>query len=343
MSKIKIIISRTDKIGDLILSIPSFKMVRNIFPESHIIVLVRKYNYDIIKNLPYIDETIKIDDYNIKQLAKYLRNQNPLYFISLYTDKNIGYLARKSKAKYRIGPYSKLHSFFSYNKGMRQNRSKSIKNEAEYNLDLIKIINPEQFHKKFEIETRLYVEEKYQQKARKLFEGKVGKTVLIHPFSGNSGKNLSYEQYGKIIRKLLIETDYSIIVSCHISDEKTMKKYFGSFESERVQLFINEESIMYLAAIIQQSDIFVGSSTGPTHIAGSLQKPIVAFYPSIRAQSVTRWGVFNNSNVTYFGNRINCPEKFGCRKNCPLYNCFDKIDISEVVKTIIKKIEENEK
>ena len=50
----KIIVSRTDKIGDLVLSIPSFYMLRKMYPEAEITVLVRNYNYDIVKNLPYI-------------------------------------------------------------------------------------------------------------------------------------------------------------------------------------------------------------------------------------------------------------------------------------------------
>ena len=58
----RIIVSRTDKIGDLILSIPSFFMVKKMYPKAELVVLVRKYNYEIVKNLPYVDRIIKIDD-----------------------------------------------------------------------------------------------------------------------------------------------------------------------------------------------------------------------------------------------------------------------------------------
>jgi len=46
-----IIISRTDRIGDLILSIPAIKRMRDMYPKAQIIVLVRNYNYDIVKHL----------------------------------------------------------------------------------------------------------------------------------------------------------------------------------------------------------------------------------------------------------------------------------------------------
>ena len=45
--------------------------------------------------------------------------------------------------------------------------------------------------------------------------------------------------------------------------------------------------------------MYFGGSTGPTHIAGALQKNIVAIYPNKKTQSPTRWGVYNNPNVSY--------------------------------------------
>ena len=45
--------------------------------------------------------------------------------------------------------------------------------------------------------------------------------------------------------------------------------------------------------------MYFGGSTGPTHIAGALQKEIVALYPNKKTQSPVRWGVYNNPNVSY--------------------------------------------
>ena len=66
----RIIVSRTDKIGDLILSIPSFFMIKKMYPNAELVVLVRKYNYEIVKNLPYIDRILKIDEYSQSELIE---------------------------------------------------------------------------------------------------------------------------------------------------------------------------------------------------------------------------------------------------------------------------------
>ena len=59
----KILITRTDRIGDVLLSTPVFRAVRDAYPESHIAVLVRPYAKDIVEGNPYIDEWIIYDKY----------------------------------------------------------------------------------------------------------------------------------------------------------------------------------------------------------------------------------------------------------------------------------------
>ena len=40
------------------------------YPQAELVVLVRKYNYEIVKNLPYVDRIIKIDDYTHSELIE---------------------------------------------------------------------------------------------------------------------------------------------------------------------------------------------------------------------------------------------------------------------------------
>ena len=141
----RILVSRTDKIGDLILSIPSFFMLKKMYPNAELVAIVRKYNMDIVKNLPYIDRFVVLDDYTKAELLEKIAYFKADVFIALYNDAYIAALARASKAKIRIGPISKLNSFFTYNKGILQKRSRSIKNEGEYNLDLVAKLDKKKF------------------------------------------------------------------------------------------------------------------------------------------------------------------------------------------------------
>lgn len=298
----RIIISRTDKIGDLILSIPSFFMAKKMYPDGEIILLVRKYNYEIVKNLPFVDRIYKIDDFRQEELIEKIKFFNADIFVALYSDRFIAKLAKASGAKKRIGPISKLSSFFAYNKGVFQKRSRSIKNEAEYNLDLIKKINPKKFDEVFKIETKIFLTSEHKKVADLFFkEKKIGRKVLVvNPFMGGSAKNIKDKEYIKLLQKIYDDVKgLDIIITCHIKEEKRGQFLIDNINRKQVYLFANGGSLLNLAAIINKSKLYFGGSTGPTHIAGALNKNIVAIYPNKKTQNPTRWGVFNNKNVVY--------------------------------------------
>ncbi|MGL4393302.1 MAG: glycosyltransferase family 9 protein [Fusobacteriaceae bacterium] len=305
MKKIeRIIIARTDKIGDVILSIPSIFMLRKMFPLADIAVFVRGYTYDIVKNLPYISRIIKIDDYSKKDLLSKVEYFNADVFIALYSDDFVSELAKKSNAKIKIGPYSKLKSFFTYNRGVVQKRSRSIKNEADYNLDLVKKLDPIRYENGFEINTDIILDDDCRSVAKKYFEQEkiVGKVLVVNPYSGDSAKNLTDEQYLKIIKRVLDEKgNLHVIVSVNVRDEEKINKLLKNTIESRLHIFSNSAGILNLAGIIEKADVYFGSSTGPTHIAGALGKKVLAIYPNKKTQSPTRWGIFaDNKGVEYF-------------------------------------------
>ena len=297
-----ILIARTDKIGDLVLSIPSFYMIRKMYPDVKLGVLVRNYNYGIVKNLPYIDEVIKIDDYEKKALIQKIKSFQADAFVALFSNAFVAKLARKSGARIRVGPYSKLSSFFSYNRGLRQKRSASIKNEAAYNLDLVRSLNPQLYDKHYEINTKIYYEETHEFVANQFLKKHQisGKKLIIHPFMGGSAKNIRVEQYVELINAICQKyPKLSIIITAAKSDEAQAIMMKDQVVHPHVFVFANEGSLLNLAALIDKGDVYIGSSTGPTHIAGSLGKAIIALYPAKASQSPTRWGVFASSKVDY--------------------------------------------
>ncbi|MGL6063516.1 MAG: glycosyltransferase family 9 protein [Fusobacteriaceae bacterium] len=317
----KIIVSRTDKIGDLVLSIPSFFMIKKMYPACELIVLVKNYNYEIVENLSYIDRIIKIDDYTQKELLEKIEYYKADVFVALYSDSFINKLALKSKAKIRIGPYSKLSSFFSYNKGVFQKRSKSKKNEAEYNLDLVRKIDKNLFDNNFELNTEIVIPEKNIKVAEIFFESEGiqesknnnnSKVLIINPFMGGSAKNITDSQYIDLIEKLLIKkNNLEIILIVHISEEDRVLSLWDKVRNKKVHLFINAGELLNIAALIKKSDVYFGGSTGPTHIAGALNKKIVSIYPNKKTQSTTRWGVFGlNKDISYL-----VPDKDNSKEN----------------------------
>ena len=56
-----ILIVRTDRIGDVVLTTPAIKALRQAYPAARISILVTPATYDLVNGNPYLDE-ILVDD-----------------------------------------------------------------------------------------------------------------------------------------------------------------------------------------------------------------------------------------------------------------------------------------
>ena len=80
-----ILVSRTDKIGDLILSLPVFQSLRKAFPNARITALVSAYAKEVVEDHPAIDAIEVIDpSEGVGVLAERLKSLNADVFIALY-------------------------------------------------------------------------------------------------------------------------------------------------------------------------------------------------------------------------------------------------------------------
>ena len=57
-----ILIVRTDRIGDVILSLPLAEIVKRKYPDCKITFLVRKYTSSLVKDNPFIDHVLLLKE-----------------------------------------------------------------------------------------------------------------------------------------------------------------------------------------------------------------------------------------------------------------------------------------
>src|SRR6185369_4297503 len=99
-----IVVSRTDKIGDLLLSLPVFQTLRRAFPQARITALVSSYAKEIVQGHPAIDavETVEPNE-SLWALRRRLKNLQADTFIALYPRPKIALAARLAGIPIRVG------------------------------------------------------------------------------------------------------------------------------------------------------------------------------------------------------------------------------------------------
>lgn len=305
-----ILIARTDKIGDFVVSIPSYATCKAMFPQAKIVALVSKHNRILAQHVPVIDEWVCVDDFvsesgalDFAGLATRLQALKLDAFVALVSNNTISKLAVASGAKVRVGPRSKPWSFVHYNYGLRQQRSQCIKSEAAYNLELIEHLNPERFAQVgVKLQRLIYEPEDtvpvtaFLQASGLQHGDEIKPFVLINPFTGGSGANLNCAQYGAVINKLLAgnESLEVVLMAVPAQAAKVEQVLAGLTARTRVHVYLNQGSLMVATALVERCTSFIGPSTGITQIAGNLGKPTICFYSSRKSNSHTRWALYGD-------------------------------------------------
>ena len=281
-----LLITRHDKIGDFVVTLPLFKAIKEQYPKTKLTALVSKVNFEFAKEIDFIDDVILFDKNDLGKTQKEIKSKKFDASISAYIDISLGKILFKSKIKKRVAPATKIAQLF-FNKRVKQKRSKVEKTEWQYNLDLAQKLFPDI---KLDF-TRPLLN----------MDVKKEKRVIFHAgFGGSSDGNLTLDDYINLARSIK-DSDYEIAFSFGPDDEKS-KEYIKENIDFEATIFDSKISLYEFTKYIASSYLFVSTSTGPMHLAGATNTKTLSFFGDSLFASAKRWGTIsdeeNQNNFT---------------------------------------------
>src|ERR1700752_1219164 len=93
----RIIISRTDSIGDVVLTLPMCGIIKEKFPGCRIIFLGRNYTKPVIDCSIHVDEFLDRDELKLERGKEQLKTFRAEVILHVFPDKEIASLAKKAK------------------------------------------------------------------------------------------------------------------------------------------------------------------------------------------------------------------------------------------------------
>ena len=289
-----ILITRHDKIGDFILTLPMIKIAKEQLPNTNIIVLVSKVNYELSKSLEFIDDVILYED-DVYNLAKAIKKKNIDVSISAFTDTKLALALFISGVKKRYAPATKIAQIFSNNR-VSQRRSQVKMREFEYNIELLKAFNSNissNFKKPL-----LTFNQNDKQAQLDLFKEKFNisqkfRYVVFHPgFGGSSDGNLTLDDFIKLARSISLKKDIKIVFTFGPDDQKAREYIEDSLDFDAI-LFDSNLTLINFCKLLSNFEIFVSTSTGPMHLAAAVNIKTVSFFGDSLFASAKRWGPVN--------------------------------------------------
>lgn len=331
----RIIISRPDRIGDVILSTAIPREIKNNFSDSYVAVLVRSYTKDIYLNNPFVDKIILCDDFEkislkgILTKAKMLAQYNFTHALSLLPNKKISYLFFLAGIENRIGVGHKLYQFLTLSNYVSRHKYFPLRHEADYSMDLARKIGVDPD----DISPEIYLsaeEKNVVKQLRQEFLDDKKYLVGVHTTSGKSAPNWRALDYLELIKMLMQNRNIQVVVTDNKIPE-AIKNIKGVLYPN-VNKSLRESILNY-----DTLDLLVSCSTGPMHICAALKIDTVSLFCRLQACSPKLWKPLGNNA------QIVQPTKLYCQNNCidKPHDCTftnGGIEVNEVYNKVIKAI-----
>ncbi len=349
---LRYLISRSDAIGDVVLTLPMAGLLKELDPTCHITFIGRDYTKPILERCEHIDEVL-VWDHSLKRL------EGDVIF-HVFPRKEIAALAKRSRISTRVGSARRLYHWWTCNKRPWFTRANSDLHEAQLNLKLLEGIGVQRELSLKELpkyyglpvdEPALYrscFENRFYASAKALVSGRssyealaprktdfritIGisekRKVILHPKSAGSAVEWGLEQYAKLI-ELLSPEKYEVFITGTEEEGKMIRNKLP-LHLPHVHDTTGKFSLPQLIDFIAKADILVAASTGPLHIAAAMGKKVIGLYSPRRPIHPGRWAPIGlRAEALVFD--PDCPI---CREGREACLCLQRIDPKEVLKKI---------
>ncbi len=319
-----ILITRHDKIGDFVVSLPMFKVLKQQRPKLKLFALVSKINYEFARNIDFIDEVILYDKSNLPQTLKDIKKAKIDVSISAFIDTSLAWLLFKSRIKKRIAPATKIAQLF-FNKRVTQRRSRVEKCEFEYNLDLLKTYD-EALKLTFDyplIDIDLQKKEHVLNEFKSAYKIADDKNIVaLHAgFGGSSDGNLSIKDYVKLAKNISLNKNIQVVFTFGPDDLETKKEIEDSIDFEAI-LYESKGSIMDFCILLSTFKLFISTSTGPMHLSAISNSKNISFFGSNLFATPKRWASINEKSNQ---NNFVVPQEYDETLFNEIQNCANEL------------------
>lgn len=337
----KILIIRFSSIGDIILTEPVVRKLRQLYPSARIDYLTKPGNSDLVRMFPQINNLLLWEDKI--QLLKSIRSQKYDLVIDLHNKFNSCIVKYISGAK-QILTYQKKHflrtmivkklarsfidsttkHYFSVFRKLNSDIYNEINNTDLLSADYYPLLNPGDISEKIN-----RVMEEYQISTKKPL-------LAVFPGATHFTKQYPVDLWIETIN--LLGNQYEIVLMGGHQEKYQATRIRNSCKNKPIDL-CGVFNLQELTEFLNVCTLIMTNDSGPMHIAAALKKPQIALFGATH----TSLGFKPlNSNALIIQQNISCqPCSLHGGKECPKghFKCMRSIKPEFLVQNIIEMLE----
>ena len=337
----RILIVRTDRVGDVVMITPMLRELRKAFPDAFIATLTQPNTSEILLNNPNINKIV-IDDLkkeNFRKVVRELRNYKFTDGLMVLPTERAAYQMFLAGIGNRIGVGRKLYEVITFMKSVSRNNYIPLRHEADYCMDLVRKLGVITDN----IQPEIFISEEEKKWINKFYSvNNIDRNkfnIILHSGSKNSAPNWSEEKYFELIKGIhnkFTKEDFNLMLTAYEMTEEFKNNILSLNDKRIIDISDKLKDLRELIKIISSIDLMLCSSTGPIHLADALDIKCIGIHCYRRVSCAKHWGVLNNKSVNLEVTKEYCDSH--CSSDKKVCNFENGISIEEVLKHIeIKK------
>lgn len=327
-----VLISRTDSIGDVVLTLPICVWLKQKFPTCKIIFLGNTYTKPVLECLPAIDKVLNWSDFQQLPPHEKVETFKALacdVIIHVFPNKDIARLAKKANILIRIGTSHRAFHLLTCNYRLNFTRKSSPYHESQLNFELLRPVGLSELPSLEDLTKFLLTFQAKEEKLPLFIEEsllKQGKKFILHPKSQGSAREWPLEKYKNLANELLAN-NYIVYFTGTEKEGEAFRSIISSHPNcyDTTGCFTLNQFIHF----ISECDGLVACSTGPLHLAGILGLQTVGLFSPRKPIHPGRWKALGKQvEILVFDEKC---EKCKQKKSC---NCIEDIEVERVFKAL---------
>ena len=327
------LVSRTDAIGDVVLTLPVCGRLKQLFPGCRVVLIGRTYTAPVAAACPWVDDFLNLDDLlkesEAVQVAA-LGFYAAAAILHVFPNKALARLAQKAKIPLRIGTRNRWQHWLTCNRLVALSRRHSPLHEAQLNLKLLQPLGDAFGPSLAEIAqlVRLQAHEAVAPQLQQLLnQRRPGQlNVILHPRSRGSAREWGLDNFAQLAR-LLHQADHRVFISGTAAEGEELSAWLQQNAAFLAADLTGQLSLPQFIAFIAAADGLVAGSTGPLHLAAALGRHALGLYPPIRPMHPGRWAPLGPYAEFEVFDKPNCDD---CRARPAACTCIRAIEAAAV-------------
>ncbi len=333
----RILLIKLGAAGDVILSVPSMRMLKKRYPNCKLTVMVDKKLGGLIANTPYVDEVVLIQRKKLSNLfyllktAKRLRREHFDLSIDLQNTKWTHLLAWLGGAKLRFGYKRGPFGFFL-------NRPDPTYDQAappiQHQFRILSKAGVTELDQSLELASNAESDQRVEKFFEKIPAGPMTKVIgfVVGSSPAWPTKRWPLPYFEELAERLLDKFDTRILL-IGSPDEQDIAELFNPALSPNIHNLVGQTQLEDLVPLLKRCHVLVTGDTAPLHVASAVGTPVVSFFgPTSPARHMPP-----HEQSTVLVKNLPCqPCYSGKCKNKENLECLKKISVQEVFMACLK-------